>query len=423
MSSAAQMMRGILVVGSGAREHAILWGIARRSPQVPLYAAPGNPGMAELAQCLPLKSSQDIAAWARGKGPLLVVIGPEGPLAEGLSDLLRADGHVVVGPSREAAQLESSKAYAKKFMDRHGIPTAGWEIFYGEKDLAAHVARQSEWPLVLKQSRLAQGKGVVVAADADQALSCIAEWSADAQVYADGVIAETCLEGREVSVHILTNGSEYVWLPLAQDYKRLTEDPQSPNTGGMGAYAPVDWLSAEDREDIRTRILDPIMQAIGQEGLLYRGVLYVGIMMTDSGPLVLEFNVRMGDPETEVLIPILDIDWTHWWWELGQGRLAALQLPQPDTAAVAVVLASEGYPRQALRGQPITITPTDDSLVFHAATRLAGGRLEADGGRVLAAVGLGRNVAQARVNSYRQVEAISFPASCTRMDIARDAGE
>ncbi|MCY0907934.1 MAG: phosphoribosylamine--glycine ligase [Sulfobacillus thermotolerans] len=418
-------MQGIVVIGSGAREHAILWGLAQQVPQVPLYAAPGNPGMEQWASCLGLDTVADIVQWAsQQSGPLLVIIGPEGPLAEGLSDHLRAQGHVVVGPSKEAARLESSKAFAKEFMDRHHIPTARWTLFHDPSALAAYTAQYAEWPLVLKQSRLAQGKGVVVAADETVAKKAIAEWSEDPTVYDDGVIAEACLVGREVSVHILTNGQDYVWMPLAQDYKRLSEDPQSPNTGGMGAYAPVTWLTDADRKAIQTAVLDPLMQAIQKDHLLYRGVLYVGIMMTAQGPMVLEFNVRMGDPETEVIIPILDVDWIQWWWELGQGHLHAQTLPEPARAAVAVVLASDGYPKTPRRGQPLAITPTEEAIVFQAATRRdPKGQLQANGGRVLTVVGLGASISEARRHSYQQVTAIDFPFSCMRHDIALEALE
>jgi phosphoribosylamine--glycine ligase len=239
-------MRGILVVGAGAREHAILWGMARNSPKVPLYAAPGNPGMAQLGECVPLIRPSDIVRWAADKGPLLVVIGPEGPLAEGLSDALRRAGHIVVGPSQEAAQLESSKAFAKRFMDRHHLPTASWEIFYDADALKSHLTQIAQWPVVLKQSRLAQGKGVVVAESLDMVEASLSEWSADPGIFRDGVIVESCLVGREVSLQVLTNGSECLWLPLAQDYKRLTADEGSPNTGGMGAYAPVSRLTPQE---------------------------------------------------------------------------------------------------------------------------------------------------------------------------------
>ncbi|WP_242939470.1 phosphoribosylamine--glycine ligase [Sulfobacillus thermosulfidooxidans] len=411
-------MTGILVVGSGAREHAIIWGIAKSSPGVPLYAAPGNAGIENLATCLPLYSAAEVVDWARDKGRLLVVIGPEAPLAEGIADLLRQQGHVVVGPSRDAAQLESSKVFAKRFMDRYQIPTATWQVFRDRQSLWDYVIQQKTFPLVLKQSRLAQGKGVVVAADREEALQTITDWSHDPAVFADGIIVEQCLIGKEVSVHILTNGQDYVWLPLAQDYKRLTPEPHSPNTGGMGAYAPVDWLSPKERQVIDDEILRPVVNAIAEEHLLYRGILYVGLMMTVDGPKVLEFNVRLGDPETEVLIPIVDIPWVEWWWALGQGHLLETQLPPPSRAAVAVVLASEGYPKHPMTGQSINIEPVAGTLIFHAATVREQGDLKAQGGRVLTVVGLGDNIDKARQQSYAQVAAITFPHSQHRRDIA-----
>jgi phosphoribosylamine--glycine ligase len=273
---------------------------------------------------------------------------------------------------------------------------------------------------VLKQSRLAQGKGVVVATDRDEGLEAIARWSGDPHVYDDGILAEECLVGREVSVHILTNGKDYVWLPLAQDYKRLNADPHSPNTGGMGAYAPVDWLSCQERKKIDDTILRPVVQAIAQESLLYRGILYVGLMMTSDGPKVLEFNVRLGDPETEVMIPVLNIPWTAWWWALGQGHLLEMRMPDPEKAAVAVVMASEGYPRQPVTGQFVDIDSSPGGLVFHGATVRDNGHLQAKGGRVLTVVGVGSQLDAAREQSYRQVAAIRFPQSQYRDDIARE---
>ncbi|MCL4494773.1 MAG: phosphoribosylamine--glycine ligase [Firmicutes bacterium] len=416
-------LSGILVIGSGAREHAILWGISKDSPSVPIYAAPGNAGIETLATRVSAYTPADIVRWAEDKGCLLVIVGPEDPLAQGIADMLRRQGHVVVGPSYEAARLESSKVFAKRFMNRYHIPTASWQLFKDPKELHNFLVGRKIWPLVLKQSRLAQGKGVVVANDPDEAFGATDQWNEDPHVYDDGIIAEECLVGREVSVHVLTNGEEYVWLPLAQDYKRLNSDPHSPNTGGMGAYAPVDWLSDEERKTIDEEILRPVIEAIAQERMLYYGILYVGLMMTSDGPKVLEFNVRLGDPETEVIIPILDIPWTAWWWALGQGRLLAPRLPDPQSTAVAVVMASEGYPRKPVTGQPLEIDPSPGGLIFHAATVRDQGRLMAQGGRVLTVVGLGSRLETAREQSYRQVEAIRFPQSQHRDDIAREGDQ
>ena len=413
-------LSGILVIGQGAREHAILWGISKDAPRVPVYAAPGNAGIEDLAVCVPVSTAVDIARWAENKGRLLVIVGPEDPLAQGVADMLRRQGHVVVGPSRQAARLESSKAFAKEFMNRHHIPTASWRLFHSPEKLRDFVMSGTKWPLVLKQSRLAQGKGVVVAQNRDEALEVVADWNGVDHLFDDGVIAEECLVGREVSVHVLTNGEEYVWLPLAQDYKRLNARPNSPNTGGMGAYAPVNWLKVQERKEIDDEILRPVIRAINEEGMLYRGILYVGLMMTGEGPQVLEFNVRLGDPETEVIIPIMDIPWTAWWWALGQGYLLETALPDPRGAAVAVVMASKGYPRVPVKGQIVEIDPSPGGLIFHAATHREKDRLIAAGGRVLAVVGLGSELEIARKQSYRQIQAISFPQSQYRDDIARD---
>lgn len=411
-----QNLHEVLVVGSGAREHAILWGIHASAHHPVLYAAPGNPGMQEIAECLPLSTPDEIRQWAWGRC-LLVVVGPETPLAEGLADLLRSDGHLVVGPSREAARLESSKYHAKEVMQRYGLPTARVEALFSREQLDEVIARETEWPHVLKQSRLAAGKGVAILHSRKEAEDLARSWGEDPTLFEEGLLWEQYLEGREVSVHVLTNGQEYLWLPLTQDHKRLTADPKSPNTGGMGAYGPVDFVSESLQEEINRRILDPVMRYLTDQGLLYRGVLYVGLMLTSEGPYVLEFNVRLGDPEAEVMIPLLTVDWYDVWLSLAQGQLPS-RLPAPNQHAVAVVMAAEGYPGNPVQGQPIAISGIHGALVFHAGTGLAEHHLVSRGGRVLTVVGRGESREAARQMAYSQINEIHFPRSQYRIDIA-----
>ncbi|MCY0881803.1 MAG: phosphoribosylamine--glycine ligase, partial [Firmicutes bacterium] len=306
------LKQDVLVIGSGAREHALVWGL-KNSPQVgTIYAAPGNAGIAAVATCVPVHTKEEIIDFVTAH-PMLVVIGPEAPLADGLADALRARGILVMGPGRLGAQLESSKAFAKDVMTTLDIPTARAVTAFSYEDLLQLIGQETRWPHVMKQSRLAAGKGVAVVHSAAQAQELASYWKSDDDLFVQGVLWEDYLEGREVSIQVLTNGKEYVWLPSAQDHKRLTADPDSPNTGGMGAYAPVPGISAADQEQINREVFDPLMQYFQDEKVDYRGVLYAGLMMTSQGPFVLEFNVRLGDPEAESVIPLLDVDWFSVW--------------------------------------------------------------------------------------------------------------
>lgn len=412
------MPRDVLVVGSGAREHAILWGISQSHPSVKCYVAPGNAGMEALAERVLLSHVSDIAQWAKGR-ELLVVIGPEAPLAEGLADLLRVDGHWVVGPNQQAAQLESDKNHAKEIMKDFNIPTAEASTWYSASALRECIERETKWPHVMKQTGLAGGKGVVIVSSAADALILLEEWDKVPGLVEQGILWEEYLEGQEVSIHILTNGKEFQWLPLTQDHKRLTAETNSPNTGGMGAYGPVTWIDAKMRKHIDHAIIQPMMRYLQEKQLLYRGILYIGIMMTEKGPYVLEFNVRLGDPEAEVIIPLIASDWYQIWAQLSQGIV--LPLPIPQGHRVAVVLASEGYPANPLRGQPIMISPVADAIVFHGATQWGDQTLLANGGRVLTVVGKGHTLAHARNHAYAQVGAIDFPQSQYRTDIASNS--
>lgn len=408
-----------LVVGQGSREHALVYSLTQSGHFKQVYAAPGNPGIAGLAECVPYETLEDLANWCGQEVPLLVIIGPEAPLVEGLADVLRRQGHWVVGPSQAAAVLEGSKAYSKEVMRRYGIPTAKAEMAHSPAALKALIEAEVEWPHVMKQSGLAGGKGVIIVESPNAALEVAESWGTRPELFSDGVLWEECLVGEEISVHVLTNGRDYVWLPLTRDYKRLNTLPDAPNTGGMGAFGPVPGLFDAMRAEINEKILDRVMQFLQEEQLLYRGVLYVGLMLTQKGPQVLEFNVRMGDPETEVIIPMVEQDWGNVWLELSQGNL--LLLPEHgDRSAVAVVLADRRYPNSASGGQPIRIAGSSKGLIFHGATRLREGVLEGNGGRIITVVGVGSSISEARRQAYETISNIEAPQTQYRFDIAEE---
>ncbi len=405
------MDREALVIGGGAREHVLVWGLKKSGARV--YATPGNAGIGEDAEIFPAQSPEDVRNVFGERRPL-VVIGPEAFLAAGWADALRAQGFPVVGPSARAAQLESSKRRAKEVMRQYGIPTADSQVAYRPEELIEWIRTNQEWPKVMKKSGLAQGKGVVIVHNPKEAEATLREWT-EPEVWTDGVLFEEYLEGYELSCQVVTNGRQYAWLPMSRDYKRLTPDPSSPNTGGMGAVAPVP-IEESAKEDIARRVLDPLMTYLTEEDFLYRGVLYAGLMMTSRGPKVLEFNVRLGDPESQVVLPLLDVDWWEFWHEVSQGTIP--DIPESHGAAVAVVMAAQGYPKAPKRGMPIVLGPDlPDTYVFHAGTEARGHHFESQGGRVLTITGRADTMDEARAKAYARIRTIDFPESYVRGDI------
>jgi phosphoribosylamine--glycine ligase len=417
----------IAVVGSGGREHAMLWRLSRDPGNPKLYALPGNGGTTRLAETIPVDSG-NVAALRqalRSLSPDLAVIGPEGPLAAGLSDLLAEDGILCFGPSANAARIEASKVFAKRLMSTHGIPTAEFEVF-DEYDALAKYMKQQPWNegWVVKADGLAAGKGAYVCSSTDETLHTARDLLVEGTLGKAGatVVLERKLAGREVSALYLCDGERFVALPPAQDYKRAEDNDAGPNTGGMGSYCPAPQLTPKLREDVERKIIAPTLDALAMEGSTYRGVLYAGLMLTSAGPQVIEFNCRFGDPETQVILPLLKRNFGATLAGCAEGHLAQdnAGTMAASNAAVCVVLAAEGYPERYKKGIPlIEVADTERTFTFHAGTARENGRLSSTGGRVLNAIGLGDDVESARESAYELAERLRVPGLRFRRDIAQ----
>jgi phosphoribosylamine--glycine ligase len=414
----------ILVVGNGGREHALLWKLRRDAPGAELFVTRANGGMAGLATSLPLDPGelQALAGWAEQNAVDLTVVGPEAPLAEGIADHFAAHGLPVFGPTSGAAQIEASKAFAKGVMQRHGIPTAEFLVFDEVAPAQAYV-RALDRPVVVKASGLAAGKGVVVCDDTAQALAAVEEMLSGAAFGPAGaqVVIEERMTGEELSVFALTDGENVVTMLPAQDHKRVGAGETGPNTGGMGAYAPVSLATPELMARVEATILRPTVAAMADEGKPFRGLLYAGLMLTPDGPKVVEFNCRFGDPETQVVLPLLRSSLLDPMLAIARGEsIAGTRLDWHPGAAATTVLASGGYPAEYETGIPIHLPDQqeDDVLVFHAGTkRQADGTLVTSGGRVLAVTALAPTVAEAAERSRAAAEGIHFRGRHFRPDI------
>ena len=413
----------LLVVGGGGREHALCWALRRENPGADLYCAPGNPGTAELARNLPIAADDldRLADAADMYGIGLTVIGPEVPLARGLADRLRAEGRAVFGPGAAAAQLEASKAFAKEVMAAAGIPTAASRTFQALDPALAYVAAHPE-PLVVKASGLAAGKGAIVCATREEAATAVRAMLGEDSFGEAGrtVVIEAFLEGEEISVLAITDGREVELLPVAQDHKRLLEGDRGPNTGGMGAYSPVAVATPELLARVRREVLLPALHEMRARGTPYTGVLYAGLMIDRRGaPWVVEFNCRLGDPETQVVLPLVADGLTGCLRSVAGGGPPTPLTLRP-AASVTTVLASEGYPDAPRKGAAITLPPVlpEGVTIFHAGTtRDADGTLRAAGGRVLNVTAVASTFAEARRLSRETAEAIAFDGKVFRRDI------
>ena len=414
----------ILVIGSGGREHALFWKLSE-SPQADrIYAIPGNPGMGELID-IPVTDNAAILHFAREKEIGLVVVGPEVPLMNGLVDELEAAGIPAFGPRANAAEIEGSKSFAKDLMKKYGIPTARYEVFTEAEPARAYIRREGA-PIVVKADGLAAGKGVIVAMTEQEALDAVDAIMEDNSFGDAGtrVVIEEFMEGEEASLLAFTDGKVIRPMISAQDHKRAFDGDKGPNTGGMGTYAPAPVMTPEMTERAVEEILKPTIAAMAKEGRPYTGCLYLGLMMTSDGPKVVEFNARFGDPETQVVLPLLDGDLVEIMCACADGTLADVPIHWKDGAAVCVVLAAGGYPASYEKGHEITGIADAEAmgaLVFHAGTAKKDDALVTNGGRVLGVVGMGDDIASAVKAAYNAVDRISFQDAYHRKDIAHRA--
>jgi phosphoribosylamine--glycine ligase len=396
----------VLIVGSGGREHVLAWKLAQSATPVELHAAPGNPGIARLGECHPVRAedADGLLALAQAIEPDLVVIGPEAPLVAGVADELRHGGVPAFGPSAAAARLEGSKSFAKEVMQAAGVPTAA----------ALPIARA---PCVIKADGLAGGKGVFV---------CRSEEEVDAGLRAAAalggpLVIEELLEGEELSLFVLTDGSRTIPLAVARDYKRVGDGDTGPNTGGMGAFSPVPGVGDAEVEELVGLVHRPVLDELARRGTPFVGLLYAGLMLTADGPRVLEFNCRFGDPETQVVLPRVDGDLLEALAAAAAGDLRGVELQADARAAVTVVIAAADYPERGDTGSPITGIEEAESLgglVFHAGTALRGGTLVTSGGRILTVTGVGDDLERARKLAYDAVASIDFEGARYRRDVA-----
>ncbi len=398
----------VLIIGSGGREHALAAALAQDGLEI--YVAPGNAGIAREFACLRLQTIEDLVKWCEENHPAYVLFGPEQPLAAGWVDILEEAGIRCVGPTQAAARIESSKAFAKDLMSKCRIPTAAHRFFTNQEHARSYLLSQQNYPLVIKADGLAAGKGVTIAHDLDEALLAIASISGQ-------IVIEEYLEGWEVSLFAVSDGEYFKTTIFAQDHKQLGEGDTGPNTGGMGAYCPV--LEAEcHRRKIEDEIIAPTLKALRDEGCPYRGFLYCGLMITSEGPTVLEFNCRLGDPEAQALLPLLETPLAGVCAAIIDHTVKDLNLAWKQQSAVCVVLASRGYPGTCDTGFPIAFTKPLESLIRFGGVADAETGLVTSGGRVLALVGLGDNVSEARERAYRDVSAVAFEGKQFRGDIA-----
>ena len=416
----------ILVVGGGGREHALCWRIRHDRPDVELFAAPGNGGTAELAANVPIKATDiaGVTAWCDEHGPDLVVIGPDDPLAAGIVDALSAAGHRTFGPTAAAARIEASKAWATEVCTAAGVPVPESHIFDDPDEAEAYVRDRGE-VLVVKADGLALGKGVIVPDTVDETVEAIDRIGRRKVVGSAGdrLVLQQKLVGPEASVFALCDGSDHLVIGVARDYKRIGDGDTGPNTGGMGAYTPVADVDAEMLGRIERRVISPVLAEMRRFGAPFTGFLYAGLMLTAEGPVVIEFNSRMGDPEAQVVLPLLGFDLVDAMEAALDGRVEDIEAVAPQGAATCVVLASGGYPGSYETGLPVSgVSDTGaDTLVFQAGTARVGEDLLTSGGRVLAVTGLGTTVAQATARAYAGADHIDFENAVRRSDIA--AGE
>jgi len=418
----------VLVVGGGGREHALVWKL-KQSPKVDkIYCAPGNAGISEIAECVDIKADNIDALldFVKYNWIDLTVVGPEVPLTEGIVDAFVKEGRRIFGPDSFGARLEGSKMFSKDFMQKYGLPSAEYKTFTSYSQAEEYV-RLKGAPIVIKADGLAAGKGVIVAETVNEALEALKLIMKDKAFGTAGnrVVVEQCLKGEEASFMILTDGETVVPLVTSQDHKQIFDGDKGPNTGGMGAYSPAPIVTEDLSDEIMRSIIDPLMNGLKRENINYRGVIYVGVMVCDGKPYVLEFNVRFGDPEAQPILARLDSDLFELLKATAEGKLKDVQVSWKSDTSICVVLASEGYPGPYTKGKVIegldAFKNDDNVVVFHAGTDLNNGEVVTSGGRVLGVTALGNSIKAAQDNVYEAVEKIRFEGMQYRKDIADKA--
>lgn len=417
------MKYNVLLLGGGGREHALAWGISKSPKLDTLFIAPGNPGTASLGSnvSLDISNHEAVLEFIEANAIHITVVGPEQPLVEGIADFLEEKCTAVFGPKKQAAMLEGSKEFAKDFMKRHNIPTAAYEVFSQDDfDKAADFLKaKNTYPIVLKADGLAAGKGVLISENEKEALEALEELkSGSLSSAAAKLVIEEFMEGEEASVFAISDGDSYKIIGNAQDHKRIGEGDTGLNTGGMGAYSPAPIVTPELLEQVEAEIIKPTMAGMKAEGHPYQGILYVGLMIGENGPQVVEYNCRFGDPECQVIIPSLKSDVLEVIIACTEGRLKSTPIELDEAYRCCVVMASGGYPQAYEKGKEITgIDKVKDSIVFHAGTKTVNGKLLTNGGRVLNIVAEGATLQKAIDNAYADIRKIHFDKACFRTDI------
>ncbi len=418
------MGKKVLVIGGGGREHAIVYALSR-SPQVEkIYCAPGNAGIAQLAECVAIKDTdvEGLLLFAQETEVDLTVVGPEAALAAGVVDAFRAEGMPIFGHTKAATQIESSKEFAKIIMQKYNVPTAAYQSFSDYNEALAYV-KAGSLPIVLKYDGLAAGKGVVIANTLEEADAALQDMLCNEAFGKGKVVIEEFLEGPEFSFMCFVNGENVYPMPLSQDHKRAYDNDEGPNTGGMGAYTPLPFVTEEDEAFARKYVLEAVAKGMCQEGLPLTGVLYGGLMKTAQGVKVIEFNARFGDPETEVVLPLLESDAYDVFYGIATGDEAMRQqgdkaMNWRNEATIGVVLASKGYPGSYAKGAVIEGTEQFDGPIFHMGTKNDNGVLKTNGGRVMMCIATGKDIATAREKVYKEIENIPCDNLFYRKDIA-----
>ncbi len=411
----------ILIIGSGGREHALAWKIKQSSKIKNIFIAPGNAGTALIAKNITLSTTEEIIDWIKHNDIDLVIVGPDNYLAEGMVDQLELLKIPVFGPTQAAAEIEWSKAFAKRFMKEEGIPTASYDIFTDLEKAKLYLQTQS-FPLVIKASGLALGKGVIIAQDLSEANKTLDEIMGS-KIFGDAgneVIIEEYLQGKEISIHAFCDGENAILFPPAQDHKRIFDNDKGPNTGGMGTIAPVSWVTKDQMKEIEEKVVIPTIQALKKRGRPFKGILFPGIMITENGPKVIEFNARFGDPETQSYMRILDTDLIDILFACVKGDLKNKEIKWSDKSACCVIAASGGYPGNYEKGKIIKgldEIKNNNIVIFHSGTALSGENFITNGGRVLGVVAAEDTLKESLMKAYKAVESISFEGMQYRTDI------